>query len=148
MISELNIPLIKDCIKGHIYRLKSRNLSFGVFNGKDGFIGIREKFGDRFLDTEYHWDIGTPHGTVSDAIDTGTNIPEYIPLRCYNLSTDERTDRQVEFDKPVADGGKGWYYIDTGEADQDIRPVAHINKELFDLLNFIDLRLHREDVPR
>jgi hypothetical protein len=39
---------------GGVYRLRSRNLDFGVFDGQRGFIGIREKFGSRYLDTEYN----------------------------------------------------------------------------------------------
>lgn len=37
---------------GRVYRVKSRNLNFAVFNGH-GFIGIREKMGSRYLFTEY-----------------------------------------------------------------------------------------------
>jgi hypothetical protein len=37
-----------------VYRLRSRNLTFGVYSKRsDGFTGIREKFGDRSLFTEY-----------------------------------------------------------------------------------------------
>ena len=37
---------------GAVYRITSRNLSVGVYVGDGLFIGIREKFGSRFLDTE------------------------------------------------------------------------------------------------
>jgi hypothetical protein len=37
---------------GSVYRLHARNLVLGVFTGSY-FIGIREKFGNRFLDPEY-----------------------------------------------------------------------------------------------
>lgn len=43
-----------DCITGGIYRIHSRNLRFGVYNGEGGFAGIREKFWTRSLFTEYH----------------------------------------------------------------------------------------------
>lgn len=46
------------------YELASRNIVVGIYDGHDGFVGIREKFGHRFLDTEYHWDRGAPHGTA------------------------------------------------------------------------------------
>ena len=49
------IPL-NECKKGFLYEIHSRNLDFGVFDGNDGFIGIREKFGKRYLFTEYHWE--------------------------------------------------------------------------------------------
>lgn len=57
------IPLV-ECIKGFLYKIHSRNLSFGVYDGNKGFIGIREKFNDRYLFTEYHHDTGAPYGTV------------------------------------------------------------------------------------
>ena len=71
---------IKDCIKGRVYQIRCRNLRYGVYDGNSGFIGIREKFGVRYLFTEYHWDIGAPHGTVSDQIDTGIDVPAGIVL--------------------------------------------------------------------
>jgi len=47
------VPLVR----GGVYRLRSRNLSHGVYDSDEpaggGFIGIREKFGTRFLDIEY-----------------------------------------------------------------------------------------------
>ena len=59
-----HIPL-DQCKHGFLYRITSRNLNTGVYNAKTkGFIGIREKFGDLYLFTEYHWDLGPPHGTV------------------------------------------------------------------------------------
>lgn len=66
------MPRAKDCIEmpdckhGYVYRLRSRNLSIGVYDeAEKGFIGIREKFRHKFLSTEYHWDTGAPHGTAS-----------------------------------------------------------------------------------
>jgi hypothetical protein len=50
--------------KGKVYRLQSRNLSCGVWDGETGFIGIRCKFGSRFLETEIHWDLDENHGTA------------------------------------------------------------------------------------
>lgn len=47
-----------------IYRIRSRNLTVGVYDGKGGFIGIREKFGSLYLFTEYAWEQGPPYGTV------------------------------------------------------------------------------------
>lgn len=48
------IPLT-ECVARRIYKLHSRNLKVGVFNG-EAFIGIRTKFGNKFLDKEYHCD--------------------------------------------------------------------------------------------
>jgi len=66
-MSPYYIPYIKleDCKHGYVYRIVSRNLSFGVYDKSvQGFVGIRTKFGDRYLFTEYHWDTGEPFGTV------------------------------------------------------------------------------------
>ena len=54
----------KDCVVGTVYRLRSRNLNVGVFTGR-GFIGIREKFGDKYLFQEFHHEDGPPFGTVN-----------------------------------------------------------------------------------
>lgn len=59
------------CREGYVYRIRSRNLDLGIFHRKpglggfeSGFIGIREKFGNLYLFTEYHHDDGAPFGTV------------------------------------------------------------------------------------
>jgi len=77
---------IKDCIEGHIYSLLSRNLKLGVYRGNEGtkrfgpgFIGIRTKFGSRYLFEEYHWDCGEPYGTANPLRDLGP-LPEGIEV--------------------------------------------------------------------
>jgi hypothetical protein len=73
------IPLVL-CKHGYLYEIHSRNLSHGVFNGADrGFIGIRTKFGSRFLFTEYHYDTGAPHGTAKPFMEMG-KVPEGIQI--------------------------------------------------------------------
>ena len=69
---------ISECRAGRLYRLTSRNLKIGVCNVTEenghvvcAFTGIREKFGDRYLDTEYHRDMGPPHGTALCLADIG-----------------------------------------------------------------------------
>lgn len=45
------------CKHRHLYRIQSRNLPLGVWNETTkGFVGIRLKFGSRYLFEEYHWD--------------------------------------------------------------------------------------------
>jgi len=123
------IPLDEIKERG-VYRVLSRNLDVAVFDGKDGFIGIRRKFDSDFLDTEIHRDAGgtcTPLeliGTLPDEIDAKERWPSY----------DTITGRPTAFDRPVASGGKGWYYADTGEPDQNIRSVSPQNQLLFDYL--------------
>ena len=71
------IPLT-ECKHRGLYKLESRNLSFGVFlEDSRGFIGIREKFSSKFLFTEYHWEIGPPHGTATPTEYLGI-IPEFL----------------------------------------------------------------------
>jgi hypothetical protein len=124
---------IEECVNGCLYRISSRNLVVGVFRADvKGFIGIREKFGDEYLFTEYHWDNGPPFGTVMPK-----EFLEGCPLADLRESIgsfDSVTNREVAFDKPIANGGKGWYYLDTGEASEAIRPVSRGNQELFDWL--------------
>lgn len=65
--------------RGRVYRLQSRNLECGVWNGKNGFIGIRTKFGLRFLDMEIHWGLSKTFGTAQALESLGT-ISESISL--------------------------------------------------------------------
>lgn len=74
-----------DCVAGTIYALHSRNLTVGVYDGVTGFIGIREKFGHRYLFTEYHrGDADLPRviGTVTPLRVLGA-LPVGIPVREY-----------------------------------------------------------------
>lgn len=57
---------IDECRHGVLYRLRSRNLSCGVWKADvQGFVGVREKFGDTFCFTEYHYGQGAPFGTAN-----------------------------------------------------------------------------------
>jgi hypothetical protein len=97
------IPLLK-CKRGFLYKIHSRNLSIGVFNGKDGFIGIRTKFGNKFLFTEYHWDTGAPYGTTKP-------LEELCPLPD-NIKCDERESHEF---------GSDWVKDSTGKERPTIR---------------------------
>ena len=67
-----------------IYRIHSRNLDIGVFNGVDGFIGIREKFGSTYLFTEYLWEQGPPFGTVRvEGREHVATLLDVVPLTEY-----------------------------------------------------------------
>lgn len=127
---------LPDCIVRGVYKISSRNLSYGIFNGKTGFIGIREKFKERFLFTEYHWD-SPSFATVQPLEYLNITLPDSIPLATGFTPIDEKTGRQVAFDKPIKDGGKGWYFIDNGEADVNIHPLHVENKAMFDFLEEI-----------
>ena len=78
-----NFVSLKDCIHGFLYEINSRNLSFGVFNSKNNaFIGLRTKFRDTFLFTEYHYETGAPFGTVYP-IKKLSQLPEHISISEY-----------------------------------------------------------------
>jgi hypothetical protein len=129
----MNVIPLSECKQGVVYRLLSRNLVSGVFDGKTGFIGIREKFGVRFLSTEYHWDTGPPYGTARPLGAIGEIDPS-IPLEECLGSVDSNTGRPVAFDRPIENGGRGWYFLDTGEGSEEIGPVSVNNKALYELM--------------
>lgn len=59
------IPM-EQLVPGGVYRIRSRNLIVGVWWPEaKGFIGIRTKFGDRYLFTEFHHDADPHMGTVN-----------------------------------------------------------------------------------
>jgi len=53
---------MNELVVGDVYKIHSRNLLVGVFVGQNKndsfprFIGIREKFGSRYLFEEYGWE--------------------------------------------------------------------------------------------
>ena len=127
--NDIRIP-IKDCIKGRVYKLRSRNLSIGVYDGMEGFIGIREKFGARYLFTEYHYDQGPPYGTVATIIDTGIDLPEDV-LLSHELIVAREQQRLVCYNAEV----KNWVFVDTGEVAKNIDILyRQPNEELFEFL--------------
>jgi len=124
------IPLVQ-CQDRHVYRLFSRNLSFGVFRMTTrGFIGIRRKFDSRYLFEEYHWDTGAPHGTANPLEDVGV-LPDDLKLESDLGTIDSVTRRVVDFNRDQ----KSWYFVDTGEFSKAIRAVLVRNTELFDFLD-------------
>lgn len=97
------IPL-KDCKKGYAYRLEARNFQAGIFDGDTGFIGLRDKFGSIFLDTEYHWDTGAPFGTVHPIKEIGfydTNLEKNQKMFDFlePIQTKIRKEREEEYKK-------------------------------------------------
>jgi hypothetical protein len=133
---------IAECTPGRVYQIQSRNLTFGVYDGNEGFIGIREKFGHRYLFTECHWDQGPPHGTVSGQKDLGIDLPADISPKESLGTVDEETRRAVFFDRPVSQGGRGWVFCDTNEASEEIRPVGVPNHALFEFLERVEKEHH------
>jgi hypothetical protein len=94
-MNKKNYISLDQCIKGNLYRIDSRNLILGIFDGKTGFIGIRAKFGNKYLFTEYHWDQGPPFGTVQPKEDLGL-VPDDFEIYEYRIETIERRDSAVQ----------------------------------------------------
>jgi hypothetical protein len=142
----MNYLPLSECVKGRVYDIHSRNLSIGVFDGDRGFIGIRQKFNSRYLFTEYHWD-SPPFATVKPLKYLELDVPNgmLVAEHMSDDTFDSITNRIVKFDKPISEGGRGWYFVDTNEASVAIRPVsAPDNKELFEFLDEIQ-RKHLND---
>jgi len=140
--ADVPLPPIKDCVRGRVYRLRCRRLSIGVFDGEDGFIGIRSKFDYRYLFTEHHWEVGD-FGTVAGAEDLGIDVPADIPLATQLGTVDRATGRQLDHDddieNPNVEGLMGWWrFSDTREIAPTIAagldPIIVDNKALFEFL--------------
>ncbi len=69
-----------ECIARCLYRIHARNFRLGVWNGENGFIGLRVKWEEQYLFTEYHWDTGEPLGTVKPWMKLSEKVPEEIEL--------------------------------------------------------------------
>jgi len=127
------IPL-NDCKDRFLYQINSRNLSYGVYNEETkGFVGIRNKFGENYLFTEYHYDIGSPCGTVFPKKELIKIPDDFSPYSTLEV-IDDKSKRPIKFDKPIFEGGKGWFYKDTGESDKNISPISIENDKLFEFL--------------
>lgn len=73
------IPMT-DCLDRHLYLIEARNAQIGVYAAeKKAFILARLKFGEVYLDVEYHWDTGAPHGTAVPKRDLGPVAVENLP---------------------------------------------------------------------
>jgi hypothetical protein len=79
---------------------------------------------------EYHWDMGPPYGTVFEAIDTGIQLPDDVPLSSCPGTIDEHSDRWVAYSSEK----RSWYFTDTGEFSEDIKAVGKYNEALYDWL--------------
>ena len=83
----------------------------GAYCGEGGFIGIREKFGFRYLSTEYLPGMGGGGVMVIEQIGT---VPEGVELReYYEVSLCSKHSRPTRFDR--IDGLYGeWCHADDG----------------------------------
>jgi hypothetical protein len=133
---------LTDCQQRTVYRIRSRNLLVGVFDGSTGFIGIREKFNSRYLFTEYHWDTGAPFGTVRPLEILG-ELSADIDL-VEGFSQCQNCGRPVDFDRDRGEtADERWQHAD-GPADHPARAVHALNRTLFDALERFERALPEE----
>lgn len=135
------IPM-DDLVDRGVYAIRSRNLSVGVWDAnRKGFIGIREKFGSRYLFMEYHYDYDPHVGTVSQMEFLDTVVPEEIRL-VEGRSVCEECEAPTEW---VPDNPPNWApgrqtHIDGSPphlGETKIKAMYRTNQELFDLLESI-----------
>jgi len=132
------VPL-KKCKHGWAYRIRSRNLGFGVFNSKTrGFVGIREKFGRTYLFEEYHADTGAPYGTVHPI-----RPIEKCPLPDIRDGCGDgcaKCDADIKFvkDDPKADKGQ-WIHVKKTDCTE-ASAVVRANKPLYEYLEKLETR--------
>lgn len=129
---EIKIKL-DQCIPNGFYLISSRNLVFGVFNPKTkGFVGIRKKFDNLYLFEEYHWDTGSPFGTV-----VPLEFLEMCPLTDLRegwteILTPEKREEWIVRDMELCE-------ITREEAEEDALKVGQKyfeqNQELFDWID-------------
>lgn len=138
-----HIP-VGECVRGHVYRIHSRNLSFGVFvpEKDDGFIGIREKAGSRYLFTEHHADTGGMFGTVRPLEDLGPLKDPRILLQEHLRSTCRYCGEPAESYEHEKDGEKvrGRRHLGGGEEQCPDPPdlLLQRNRPLYEALAKIE----------
>lgn len=126
---------------GGIYRITSRNLLVGAFDGDRGMIGLRHKFDERYLTTEYLAD-GGAFGTVLAAHEQLGQVPDDIPLK------------EVLGSECLGCGKRAWWtgppapapWVCEGGCEKP-RPVAVSNQALVELLVPFDEQIRFERRP-
>ena len=142
------------CKNRQLYRIRSRNLSFGVFHEENGgFFGIREKLGHTYVFEEYHHDNGPPYGTVTPLEELPEVLPEEILLRitfegsyCFrckvpcayiNFPDGEREKTYSDGHKMMVPGE--WKHLEPTDCS-DVCPTCKSNKALYGWLTQMELQ--------
>lgn len=127
-----------ECKRGHVYRLSSRNLAFGVFapEKENGFIGIRDKFGSRYLFTEHHWDNGAPYGTAKPLEDMGPLKDPHIALLDTLPTACGYCGERLEFKRDLEDAH--WEHITGDGSCTKPYPVGGTNHPLYQALEAVE----------
>lgn len=119
-------------IVGGVYRLRARNLRFGVWTGHD-WVGLREKFGEVFLDESE-----IPRYTAWPIEHVGT-APEDMVLTAYLGSRCQTCHEPVDFDRNRGEtANERWQHVGDEQPDHPARAYAERNKALFDFMTEIE----------
>jgi hypothetical protein len=142
------IPIDK-CINRKLYRIKSRNLTLGVFDSRtNGFFGLREKFDRIFVFEEHHYDNGVPYGTVFPIEELVDELPANIQLVVILGQVCVNCKKKVDYvkwpeggerEKILSDGSVlkvpgQWEHIEESDC-QNVIAVTSYNSELKDWLH-------------
>lgn len=136
-----SIPM-SELVDRRVYRIRSRNLVVGAWRAAtQGFIGIRQKFGDLYLFEEYHYETGAPYGTAHAIEYLGVVVPPEIPMVENLDSLCAQHYRRVEW----RESERTWHHLDDGtvvDREQKDYPYSPMNGSLFDLMRPFDLEIN------
>jgi hypothetical protein len=111
-----------------VYRLHSRNLKLGVFSADSrSFIGIRTKFGFRYLDSEIHAEAGGTASPTEELQPVAVGIPIATTLGAVCMVC----DGPVKWAGPPPPAP--WVHINQSDCF-DSRPITKSNQALFAFL--------------
>lgn len=143
--SDLCIPA-DQCKARQLYRVNTRNFGpVAVFNPeKNSFIGVRRKFGQRFLDTEYHfhnedYPTARPWEELAEALPSDIELRTIFPPACKNCEV------SVEWEKGPFNDTAGklhlgkWFHL-AETACEAPSPVSKSNRALFEWLMAMEVK--------
>ena len=117
---------IEDLIPRGVYKLHARNLTAGVWTGSQ-WIGIREKFGDRFLDS-----CEVP-GRTAHAEEFICMLPDDVEMKMYLPTRCQTCGELVDFDRSRGESAQErWGHT---HADHPVRPASQGYQPLFDFFD-------------
>ena len=123
---------LEECEEGTVYRLASRNLAFGAYDGVRGFIGIRSEFDFQFLSVEYHWD--HPPCATAKPLEGVAAVPSRYVLAPDLGTMDQVTGVAVYFDPRL----ERWVNARTREVFNSAQPVVVPNVPLHAFLEKVE----------
>jgi hypothetical protein len=98
-----------------------------------GFLGVREKFGSKYIFEEEHREKGTSYGTVTPYMELPEFLPESILLVESLPPTCESCGGLVGYSKYKAGADRGWIHLEE-DCGSEVIAIATRNKPLFDWL--------------